>query len=331
MSFRPSSTAALVFALTAAASSPLHATGDTGEDCDVSVDADVADDTSDSDVADDTATDADVVDDIVADADVVDDTATDARPDSTDTAADADEDTAADASGDVAADAADDTAADTGETDIGADAEPDAEEEPAIYTLTLNVSAFARGDSTATVAVTLEGPESLEFVVDAPGSMDIEVKAGTYAVSLVADGFDPVATSVAVLSDSELSSSLYPSTPVQFSGQVMLGPNQLPGADIVITGSRSSAPIVAESGDQGLFTIEGIPAGFYDIEVSYGGGWMAERDSVDLLGDTEMAFVLPVLDEERTIETTQSACSAAPASGVSWFAALGLVAWMRRR
>jgi hypothetical protein len=111
----------------------------------------------------------------------------------------------------------------------------------------------------------------------------------------------------------------------------MLGPDALEGADVVITGGRSSAPLVTTSVEDGRFTISDIPAGFYDIEVSYAGGWMAERSSVDLLGDTEMAFVLPLLAEERTVDTTGGACSSSRAPGVTWFAALGLLAWVRRR
>ena len=334
MSIRSSSTAALVFALLAAASVPARANDDTGADCDVAPDV--------SDVGDDVAPDAsDVGDDVAPD---VSDVGDDVAPDVSDTGDDADvaedptdisvgdtgdvADVATDAA-DTAGDVADPDASDTA-VDASTDAE-DAAPEPLVHTLTLNISAFARGDTTANAALQLDGPEALELSVDAPGSIEVDVQAGTYSVSVSANGFDPVLSSVVVLSDSEFSAALYPDTPVEFTGQVMLGPNRLEGADIVLTGRRSSAPIVSTSGAQGRFTISEIPAGFYDIEVSYNGGWLAERNSVDLLGDTEMAFLLPVLDEERTIETTRSACTSSASSPVTWFAALGLLAWVRRR
>jgi hypothetical protein len=272
-----------------------------------------------------------------ADTDVdVEEVGPDVVPDS---APDVETDTIPDADASVDGDVTDDTAAlgDAGQDgSLDTDAEGDtptdaAPPEPEFHTLTVGVSLHSRMVEQVSVAVVLEGPEVVEFALDAPGSIDVEVQEGVYEARFEALGFDPLTTQVVVLRANFLQASIFPDTPVTFSGHVALGRGRLSGADIVVSGSRLGVSAQTTSGVDGLFEMSDLPAGIYDVRVSFEGGWPAERSDVDMLGDTSMNFSLPLVVDEREVMTSRSFCSAGRAGGELWMAALGLLALRRRR
>ena len=326
--------------LMAASSAPSHASDtdvDVGDAGDVLPDTDAAPDAEpdrDAEPGRDAEPDADIAPDVDAgtgtdtplDADI--DTGTDAGAD-LDTAGDAD--TAPDLGTDADLDAAGDidTAPDVG-SDVATDV--DATPAPRTHKLTVQVRVHSRNSPDVTATATLDGPEQLDFEIDVPGEIDVELLEGTFALTLEAAGFDTIETSVAVWSDSATHLELYPEAQVTLSGYVALGSGRLSDADIVVSGGRLTVPIATQSGDDGVYAVENLPSGFYDIRVSFDGGWAMERSGVELLTDTELNFSLPLPGEERDVTTTRTLCASSPGTtGALWGILLALLAARRRR
>jgi MYXO-CTERM domain-containing protein len=266
------------------------------------------------------AADTDVdVSEVGPDTDVAPDASPDVVSDTT---------TDAGAGADATSDTRDDAALDAGDVALDSDAPV---VEPRIHTLRVGVTLESRTADQAAVTVALTGPEDLEFALDAPGSIDVELQEGTYSGEFTAVGFDPVVRGAAVLGASEVHVALFPDQSVTFSGYVALGPSRLEGADIIVSGSRLSVPAQETSGADGLFAFEELPAGFYDVRVSFDGGFPAERREVDMLGDTEINFSLPLVVEERDVTTSRSFCASGRSGGAVWLAGLALLALRRRR
>ena len=183
-----------------------------------------------------------------------------------------------------------------------------------------------------TASVALEGPEVLEFELDAPGEIEVRLEEGSYGLTMEAPGFDAVTTTVAIWGDTVQNVDLYSDQPVALSGYVARGAERVQGARVTLIGDRIAVPAVADSETDGTYLIDALPAGTYDVRVAFGSEWAVERSGVELLSDTELNFVLPVPNEERDVTTTRSLCASAPTShGLAWGLALALVALRRRR
>lgn len=197
----------------------------------------------------------------------------------------------------------------------------------------VDVVAHHRGAAPVTIEVALDGAETLTDTVASPGRVAfVDVDAGSWVVTASAEGFDVASADIVVASDRTLSLALFPAADVALVGRADGAAGPVVGATLRASGERIPAAVETLTGDDGSFAFAGLPAGYYDLSLVAPDGARIQRTRVDVLGDTEVRFVVPdIAEKPRVREFRRPLCAASPVpGGTSLVVAIALLALRRR-